>query len=129
MKTIREFINESVEVNKQAENEIRTALLKIVGNKHYFDVEFSDNLVDHITITFAKGKDSSQWEFGSIRNDEFHFCVILHTHPKGVSIESIHIPWLAIKNTGLKKIRTKSGDMKSIIKHLEKYFKEMMKYI
>jgi hypothetical protein len=101
--------------------------------RSYINVRFTKNILPSIIVSFAIGKDNTEWSNGIINNDPFHQIFHIFGFNKNGELEgdaqldTDHAGGYYLKNNQWNKVpfRKKTGRIDNIIKHIQKYFHEL----
>ena len=106
---------------KALAKEIEDALLTFVSDKNFLRVRAESGLGVNVFVTFAKGKDKTEWAHQIIQNDPAYVVLMITAGPKGLTMDKVNVSY-QIKKAGIKPITQKSGTKEQIIAHLVKWF-------
>jgi hypothetical protein len=98
--------------------------------KSYINARFKNNILPSIVVSFAIGKDNTEWKNGIINNDPFHEIWHIYGFDKSGNLEgdaqldTDYAGGFRLKNNEYVKVpfRKKTGKIDNIIKHIQTYY-------
>lgn len=115
-------------------NDIKNIILKYF-KRSYAHVKATHNLGDSIIITFALGKDGSEWANNIIHNDPAHTLIFVRGFNKDGSLldkQQTEMSMGGLRLAG-ERIRIpynkKTGTKDQVLKHIDQYFKKLRELV